>query len=84
VGDHLILLLRQRTVYYDNGQLSFKETYKDGKKEGPWVGYYKNGQLRGKGTFKDGKMEGPWVSYNKDGTVNEKWTGTFKDGEKVK
>jgi hypothetical protein len=29
-------------------------------------------------------MEGPWVSYNKDGTVNEKWTGTFKDGEKVK
>jgi hypothetical protein len=37
-----------------------------------------------KGTLKDGKMDGPWVGYNDDGTVWEKYTGTYKDGVKVK
>jgi len=35
------------------------------------------------GAFKDGKRDGLWVSFNKDGTVNEKYTGTYKDGVKV-
>ena len=70
--------------YYDNGQLFYKGTYKNGKWEGPWVYHHENGQLSSKGDYKNDKKEGPWVSYNKDGTVNEKWTGTFKDGEKVK
>ena len=70
--------------FWDNGQISSKGTYKDGKREGPWVIYYKNGQLMTKGTYKDGKRDGPWVSYHEDGTVDEKHTGTFKDGKKVK
>ncbi|MEK9696512.1 MAG: hypothetical protein VW270_12145 [Candidatus Poseidoniales archaeon] len=70
--------------YWDNGKLWSKGTYKDGKEEGPWVTYYKNGQLWGKGTFKDGKKEGPWVWYRKDGTVWERYTGTYKNGVKVK
>ena len=57
---------------------------KNGKKVGPWVSYHKNGQLYSKGTYKDGKRDGPWVSYHEDGTVDEKHTGTFKDGKKVK
>ena len=36
------------------------------------------------GSFKDGKKVGPWVGYNKDGTVGEIFTGTFKNGVKVK
>ena len=70
--------------YHDNGQLWFKGTYKDGKEEGLGVTYYNNGQLWFKGTYKDGKQEGPWVWYKKDGTVWEKYTGTFKNGVKVK
>ena len=58
-------------------------SFKDGKKDGPWVRYHDNGQLWEKGTYKDGKEEGPWVSYNEDGTVNEEYTGTYKDGVKV-
>jgi len=58
-------------------------SYKNGKKDGPWVSYWDNGQLDSKGTYKDGKKDGPWVSYLKDGTVYESSTGTFKDGEKV-
>ena len=70
--------------YHDNGQLLDKGTYKDGKPDGPWVIYHDNGQLKDKGTFKDGKRDGPWVGYNSDGTVWKKYTGTYKDGVKVK
>ena len=70
--------------YYYNGQLKWKGNYKDGKVDGPFVSYWDNGKLQSQGTSKDGEMEGPWVSYNKDGTVNEKWTGTFRNGVKVK
>ena len=58
--------------------------YRNGKRHGPWVSYYDNGQLWSKGTFKDGEWEGPRVSFLKDGTLNEKYTGTFKNGVKVK
>jgi antitoxin component YwqK of YwqJK toxin-antitoxin module len=57
--------------------------FKDGKPDGPWVFYYDNGQLSLEGTYKDGKADGPWISFNKDGTVDEKNTGTYKDGVKV-
>jgi antitoxin component YwqK of YwqJK toxin-antitoxin module len=70
--------------YWKNGQLQEKGTYKKGKEDGPFVKYHENGQLQSKGTYKDGKKDGPWVSYNRDGTVLEEYTGTFKDGMKVK
>ena len=69
--------------YYGNGQLWWKVTYKDGKKGGPSVTYFPDGQLWFKGTYKDGKLDGPWVKYREDGTVDETWTGTYKDGVKV-
>ena len=31
--------------YYDNGQLRFKGSYKDGMEEGPWVGYNEDGTV---------------------------------------
>ena len=46
--------------------------------------YHYNGQLTSKGTYEDGKRVGPWFDYFKNGTVDEKYTGTFKDGKKVK
>ena len=70
--------------YHDNGKLESKGTFKDGKEVGPWIEYHENGQLLCKGIYKDGKMDGPWVGYNKDGTVGEIFTGTFKNGVKVK
>ena len=41
-------------IHEKNGTLLSKGTYKDDKKDGPWVGYHKNGQLLSKGTFKNG------------------------------
>ncbi len=70
--------------YYKNGQLFLKTNYKDGKWDGPHIGYHDNGRLSFKGKHKDGKQEGPWVWYKKDGSAWEKYTGTFKNGVKVK
>ena len=70
-------------VFWSNGQLRSKDTFKNGKRDGPWDRYHDTGQLESKGTYKDGKPYGPWVAYNYDGTVNEVWTGTYKDGEKI-
>ena len=70
--------------YHDNGQLMEQGIFSDDKTQGPWVQYHKNGQLHAKGTFKDGKLDGPWVWYLGDGTVFPEFTGTFKDGVKVK
>ena len=61
-----------------------QETYRNGKMHGLWVSYWANGQLMGKGNWKDGKKDGLWFIYNRDGTVDEKYTGTFKNGVKVK
>ena len=30
-------------------------SFKNGERDGPWVGYYENGQLWYKGNFKNGK-----------------------------
>jgi hypothetical protein len=44
------------------------------------------GKVTGKsqGLLKDGEEDGPWVGYNKVGTVWKTFTGTFKDGVRVK
>jgi hypothetical protein len=57
---------------------------KKGNWDGSWVKYYDNEKLWNKGTFKDGKKDGPWVIYYKDRTVRNEYTGTYKNGVKVK
>jgi len=41
--------------YYENGQLEAEETYRDGKKNGPYKLYTENGQLKEEGIAKDGE-----------------------------
>ena len=54
-------------------------TFKNGKKDGPWVYYHPTGQLWSKGTLKDGEKDGFWVYYRENGQLFYK--GTFKDGK---
>ena len=65
--------------YYENGQLSRKTNYKDGKKEGESLWYYANGQLWIKSNFKDGKPEGEHLEYDKNGKL--KITEIYKDNK---
>ena len=70
-------------TYHISGQLMTKETLKNGERDGPWEYYFINGRLRETGTYNNGKREGTWIDYDKEGTVNEKLTGTYKNGVKV-
>jgi antitoxin component YwqK of YwqJK toxin-antitoxin module len=54
-------------------------SFKNGNKEGAWVGYYKNGQLRHKSNFSGGKLEGAYISYRKNGQLRRK--GNFRSGK---
>ena len=52
-------------------------TFKNGKKEGPWIEYWTNGRLKYKGFYKNGKREGPWVGYHKNRQLLSK--GNYKN-----
>jgi len=64
-----------------DGKVTGKEqgSFKDGKKDGPWVRYHDNGELWSKGTYKNGEWDGPWNYYHDNGGLKRK--GTYKDGE---
>jgi antitoxin component YwqK of YwqJK toxin-antitoxin module len=52
--------------------------------DGPAYYYHENGQLWFKGELRGGRKNGRWIEYNKDGSISQKWTGTYKNGVKVK
>jgi len=56
--------------------------FKNGVRDGPWVGYHDNGQLGFRGAYKDGEPEGPWVEYHDNGQLFHK--GEWKSGKREK
>ena len=69
----------QYEKYHDNGQLSARLTFKDGKKDGPYESYYESGQLRQRVTYKEGKREGLYERYYGNGQLTTK--ETYKNGK---
>jgi hypothetical protein len=65
--------------YHRSDVLRFKQTYKDGKLNGPNEGYYENGQLSGTSTYKNGKRVGVHEQYWENGQLAGK--GTYIDGK---
>ena len=66
---------------YEDGSLSSKGSYKDGKAEGEWEFYdeVRKGRMKSKGPYKDGKKNGLWETYDKYGELSS--TGSYKDGK---
>ena len=64
------------------GKTTGKEqgSFRNGKKDGPWIYYHDNGQLRLKETLKNGKKDGPWIYYHDNGQLNKEVT--LKNGVK--
>ena len=50
-------------TYFENGQLKFLFTYKDGIENGVFESYYENGNPFGQGTYEDGRRSGQWRGY---------------------
>lgn len=69
--------------WYPDGAKKSQSVYVDGRLDGPQEQWYPSGQKRAEGLLKDGKRVGRWVYYNADGTVNESWTGTYDNDERI-
>ncbi|MBH68517.1 MAG: hypothetical protein CMM58_09210 [Rhodospirillaceae bacterium] len=69
--------------FFPNGQLDYKGSFKNGRKEGIWVGYYLDGQLRFKGRYKNGKRHGRWETKTKFGQKKRWQSGLFKNDIRV-
>ena len=55
-------------------------SFKNGVKDGAWIGYHGNGQLGFKENFKNDKKEGAFVSYWENGQLFYK--GNFKNDKR--
>ena len=55
------------TEYYDNGQKSVEETYKDGKLDGNLTWWYPNGNKKWERHYKEGKLDGPSARWHTNG-----------------
>ncbi len=53
--------------YYNNGQLSLKKSFKDGKLDGKTTEWYPNGQKKLEVNFKDGVLVGNYSSWYYNG-----------------
>ncbi len=67
-------------VYWENGQLREKGSYKEGKEHGILEYYYENGQLDSKGSYKDGELDGLLEFYYENGQLASK--GSYKGGNR--
>ena len=65
-------------LYYNDGQLEEKGTYKGGERDGAYESYHQNGQLRIKTAYKGGERDGQYQAYNETGRLTEEMM--YKEG----
>ena len=80
-------LVRRNNLFYEKfsdvpftGKVTGKEqgSFKNGERDGAWVGYRENGQLWYEENYKSGKREGARVGYHDNGQLRYK--ANFKNG----
>ena len=71
------------TVYYENGQLQHKGTFKNGEVNGLAETYYENGQLEGRATAKNGEAHGLRESYDENGQEQDWSPRCYQNGEEA-
>ena len=67
------------TVWWENGHLRSKATFKDGKNHGKWTLWWKNGQKWWEGNYKNGKRVGKFTNWDENGQIQAVWN--YKDGQ---
>ena len=66
-------------VLYECGNKQEEKEYKDGKREGKWIGWWENGNKWYEREYKDGKKEGKWIVWHSDG--DKHYEEEYNDGE---
>lgn len=80
--------------YYENGELEWLVTYKEGYREGPYKNFYENGDIKLEGQNSKDKIEGEeiryfnnnipeWKGYYSKGVLSKTWTKFDEKGEKI-
>ena len=65
--------------YNNDGQLDYREHFKDGKVDGLVEEYHENGQLKVRTNYNDGKRDGLRETFDVNGNPVSK--GNYTDGE---
>jgi antitoxin component YwqK of YwqJK toxin-antitoxin module len=60
-------ITRKYESFYDNGQIWFREFYRNGKRDGERKCWYQNGQLMEHTFYHNGKKEGTWTFWRMNG-----------------
>jgi uncharacterized protein len=68
--------------YYKNGKIKEKIKYKNDIKNGYYESFYQNGKKEYLGEYKNGKKTGYWTFCNLDGSINEQFSGFYKDDKR--
>ena len=66
--------------FRDDGQLEFRENYREGVLDGLVENFHENGQIDMRGNWRDGKEEGLFEWFWDDGKLRYK--GNYKDGKR--
>lgn len=66
-----------------DGMRVLSKEYREGIGQGLLQTWYPNGGLQSAGQLVEGLRSGEWVYHRADGSLNEVWSGTYKDDEKV-
>jgi len=75
------LISEYADLYYPNGQLKEKISYKEGLKDGKFTGYYESGATKYKKKYTEDKPDGKWQFYTAGGDKNEEQI--YAEGKKV-
>ena len=57
------------TIYYPEGGLSEKRSFRLGVRDGLWEQFYSDGKIKLRGAFKDGEKDGPFRTYYGSGLL---------------
>jgi len=65
--------------FYENGNIQWRISYKEGKKDGIEEFFYKNGNIRWRTPYKENKPDGIEEIFDEQGNITE--TRHWKNGE---
>lgn len=70
----------KETFFWPNKKVNTTGTYRNGEKDGEWIGYYRSGQVAGDVVYENGKqLSGTF--YNEDGSKNKKVKEFIRESE---
>lgn len=68
--------------FHLGGQLSYRNTYKNGEPHGTWESWYENGQLSHRYTYKNGERHGVCEGWHSNGQLE--YRETYENGKMIK